>query len=193
LLQVTLCQFARQSAIASANSAFLFLLKNNFEKYDNTYTNVSYRTTDIISLIENNTVTNKRSFLNDIIKADIITMSVGLNDFITYPKNKMLILDNEIYEIVNDYDNLFSLLRKYSKENIYLIGIYNPNLSSEYEKQLEGLNEIIKRNCLKYKIIYVDIFNDMKSNEYLNSESIYPTTSGYEMIGDKIIKDLNNK
>ena len=164
---------------------------NSFEKYSNSYTNVNYRTTDLITLIKNNASNNEISILNDLIKADITTISVGMNDLLPYLNNDTLLLDDKIYEIVKDFENLFSILRKNSKEKIFLIGIYNPNLSLEYKDSLKQLNDLLKIKVKEYEIEYIDVFEEMAKNDNLNSNSIYPTQAGYKMIADKVIEFLN--
>lgn len=164
---------------------------NNFEKYSNSYTNVNYRTTDLIALIKNNATNNEISILNDLIKADIITISIGLNDLLPYLNNDTLLLEEKTYEIVKDFEDLFFMLRSNSKERIFLIGIYNPNLSLEYKDLLKKINASLKIKVQEYKIEYVDIFEEMEKIENLSNDSFYPTQTGYKMIADKVIEFLD--
>jgi len=164
---------------------------NSFERYSNNYTNVNYRTTDLIMLIKNNATNKDITILNNLIKADITTISIGMNDLLPYLNNNNLLLEEKIYEIVADFEKLFSILRKNSKEKIFLIGIYNPNLSLKYKESLNQLNNLLKTKTGEYEIEYIDIFEEMEKNENLNSNSIYPTQNGYEMIANKVIEFLN--
>jgi len=164
---------------------------NSFEKYSNSYTNVNYRTTDLIALIKSNTTNNEKSILNDLIKADITTISIGINDLLPYLNNDTLLLEEKTYEIIKDFENLFSILRSNSKEKIFFIGIYNPNLSLEYKDLLRQINDLLKIKIKEYEIEYIDIFEEMAKNDNLDSSSIYPTQSGYKMIADKVIEFLD--
>jgi lysophospholipase L1-like esterase len=164
---------------------------NSFEKYSNSYTNVNYRSTDIIALIKNNAANNKISILNDLIKADITTISIGINDLLPYLNDNTLLLEEKTYEIVKDFENLFYMLRSNSKEKIFLIGIYNPNLSFEYNELLKKINNLLRIKVKEYDIQYIDIFEEMEKLENLGSDSIYPTQAGYKMIASKVIEFLD--
>ncbi len=169
-----------------------YLKENNkFEKYNNTYTNINYRTTDLITMIKNNELYNNTTIQNDLIKADIITISLGINDLLPYGKNSIILSNEEIYELASDFDQLFSILRENSKEKIYFIGIYNPNLGNKYNNMINGLNSILKQKSIKYEITYIDIFNDMLEQDNLELNSIFPTEVGYKLISDKIIELLD--
>lgn len=169
-----------------------YLKENNmFEKYSNIYTNINYRTTDLITMIKNNEVHNNTTIQNDLIKADIITISLGINDLLPYGKNSILLSDEEIYELASDFDQLFSILRENSKEEIYFIGIYNPNLGDKYNNIINSLNNILKQKSNKYEITYIDIFNDMLDKDNIELNSIFPTRVGYKLISDKIIELLD--
>jgi len=164
---------------------------NSFEKYSNNYINVNYRTTDLITLIKSNATNNKISILNDLIKADITTISIGMNDLLPYLNNNISLLEERTYEVVKDFENLFSILRNNSKEQIFLIGIYNPNVDFEYNNLLKQINELLKIKAKEYEIEYIDIFDKMQENDNLNSSSIYPTQIGYKMIANKVIEFLD--
>ncbi len=161
--------------------------KKKFEKYSNIYTNSNYRTTDLITMIKNNEVHDKTTIQNDLIKADIITISLGINDLLPYIKNSIDLDDEQIYEIASDFEQLFSILRENSKERIYFVGIYNPNLGNNYNNIIEGLNKILKQKSNTYEITYIDIFNNMQEQNNLEFNSIYPSEEGYKLIGNKII------
>lgn len=164
---------------------------NSFEKYSNSYTNVNYRTTDLLTLIKNNVTNDETSIQNDLIKADIITISIGINDLLPYLNNNTSLLEEKTFEIVKDFEKLFSTLRKNSKEKIFLIGIYNPNLNLEYENLLEQINELLKIRAEEYEITYIDIFDEMQKENNLSNKSIYPTPAGYKMISNKVIEFLD--
>ncbi len=169
-----------------------YLKKSNvFEKYSNGYTNVNYRTTDLLTLIKNNVTNNETSIQNDLIKADILTISIGMNDLLPYLNNNTSLLEEKTFEIVKDFEKLFSILRKNSKEKIFLIGIYNPNLDSKYGKILEQINELLKIKADTYEITYIDIFDEMQKENNLSNNSFYPTQSAYKMISNKVIEFLD--
>ena len=59
--------------------------KNILEKYINEYTTQNYRITDIINDINNNKEIEdtKKTLKNALIKADLVTLSIGTNDIIS--------------------------------------------------------------------------------------------------------------
>lgn len=98
-----------------------------------------YRLMDLINDISDNkiiTYNNKEYRIqNLLIKADKIIISIGSNDI----KSNYDYLDS----LLSDIENLFILIRKYSKEKIYIIG-YKEN--NEYTKYLNSkLKSISKR------------------------------------------------
>ena len=169
--------------------------KNKLEIYINDFTTQGYRITDIINDINKNKEleeTNK-TIKNTLIKADLVTLSIGTNDIISQIEReyKLTKIDyNKIYknikQITEDLDKLLKLLREYCKEDIILVGI---NITTEDEKINEIINyanETFEQISNKYNITYI--------NQYENKQEIkiYPTKEEYKMLGDKIIEELNN-
>ncbi len=168
--------------------------KNKLETFINDYTTLGYRITDIINDIKNNKTieeTNK-TIKNVLIKADLITISIGTNDIISKINNEENLtkidynrLYKNIEEIIKDLEKLLSLIREYCKEDIILIGI---NIKTEDEKLYKIINyanEKFKEISEKYNIKYIEIDKIIK-------EKIYPTKEEYKMIADELIDIINN-
>src|SRR5574344_516908 len=142
------------------------------------YVNISKdnnRVTDIINDINNNKIYGDKSVQNLLIKADIITVSVGYNDIVS----KIDKYDN-FDSYLNDLDKLYKLLRVYSKEKIIMIGYYNP-LDNKYNDKIKYLNNLVKELCDKYNIEFID---NEDINKYLNNS--YPNIEGQHIIFNKI-------
>ncbi len=109
---------------------------------------------------------------NVLIKADIITLSIGNNDiYYKLGYNNINEMYNYIDNIIDDIERLFKLLKKYSKEKIFIIGFYND--SSKYKEIFEYLNMKVKEKCLDYEIQFIDISNLNKNcfnNNQLNKK-----------------------
>ena len=134
-----------------------YLVKNN--KYEDVvlYQRIDdYRITDLYRDILDNIEfkSNKKNYKidNALVKADIISLAIGTNDFL-YSELK----NDDMYEytdqVFRDLNKLLKLIRKYSKERIIIYNYYNINNKDLYEyinKQLELLS-------IKYKleIIYI--------------------------------------
>ncbi len=165
-------------------------IKDNLKA--DTYVNIAKdnnRIIDLINAINDNVdvaVNRKRKTLqNALIKADLVTISIGMNDIINtlsfdYNSNDLY---NRLEQVMNDYEELFKVLRKYCKEKIYLTGLYNTTGSEELNNFFTFADNKIKALADKYKIKYVSI-SDL--HDYLESK-FYPNKQGYEMIANKII------
>lgn len=166
-----------------------YLKKDNLlERYVDDFAKVDTRITEIINDINNNKkiTTNKGSFSlkNALIKADLITVNISSND--VYNK---LNGDNVIYNAVYDYiddlasdlDNLFKLMREYCKEDIVMVGPYNPFADNNDKLDVyEYFNKKYKDVCAEYDIIYVD-----------SSDIIEINGDTYKLMGNKVINKMS--
>ena len=123
-----------------------------------------YRIIDLINDIKDNKEFsyNRREYTldNTLIKADIIFISIGMND-LRYNKNN----NNYDYidEVIKDLAELLKLIRKYSKEKIYIFNYYNLGDMTNYvNRRLDNISN-------KYKINVIDI-SDIKSIELNNND-----------------------
>ena len=124
--------------------------KNLLEDYV-IYENLdNYRVIDLINDIKNNKKINyknkKYNINNLLVKSELIVLDIGHSDFLYYQSK-----DNDMYdyinEILNDFENLFILIRKNTKENIIMIFDYNIDI--EYRNYLY---ERLKIKAEKYNI-----------------------------------------
>lgn len=143
--------------------------KNILEKNINSYISDSDRIVDIIDKIEENYTINidnkKQTIKNALIKADLLTVDIGINELQT----KLLLKNNtneEIYEYIDqlmiDYKKLLEILREYCKEDIVLIGYYSSDYN--YEKYIGYFNEKLNNLASKYDIIFIDTNNLYQKN-----------------------------
>lgn len=158
--------------------------KENLQNYVNYSTYDDYRVMDLINDINYNKVVeyDKKEYKlqNLLIKANLITLSIGMNDLIY--KNKF---ETNLYEytddLINDIEKLLVLIRKYNKDDIYLLGFYNVIGNDSLIEYANNRLEII---CKKNKIKFVNIEG---LNNYI-VDSIYPTNDGYEYITNQILQ-----
>ena len=110
--------------------------------------NGDYRIIDLINDIKDNKKftykNNQYTINNTLIKADIIFISIGMND-LRYNKNN----NNYDYvdEVISDLDILLKLIRKYSKEKIYIFNYYN--FDNDFNNYI---NERLKKIADRYNI-----------------------------------------
>ncbi|MDD3453329.1 MAG: SGNH/GDSL hydrolase family protein [Bacilli bacterium] len=166
--------------------------KQKLEKYINEFDLNDYRITDLIRMIEENKeikINNKNQTIkNALIKSDLITLSIGMND-INY---KIKITDeNKLYdyadEIANDMEQLFSLIKKYCKEKIVYIGLYN-SFGTKYDEIFRYLNTKIEILCHKYNIIYLNI-SDLFSKQNVDKKQM--NEKKHILINEKLIEKLD--
>lgn len=160
------------------------------------------RMTDLINDINMNKKINvagkEKTFQNVLIKADLITISIGSNDLLGNVVFNNDFSVNDLYKKLDQvlvyYDELFKLVRKYCKEEIVLIGIYNIIDSNDLDEFFTYANNEIEYLCNKYKINYINIYEEFKNGNYFpNPNMLYPNKFGYELISNKIIKLVNEK
>ena len=157
------------------------LEKNNqLEYYNNDYKVEDYRITDLIRLIKDNTeivVNGKRQTIDHaLIKADIITVWVGMNE-LSYKINTEDIQELYHYSdtILMDLEELFLLLRKFSKEKIIFMNFYNPG-DSKYDEVISYLNSKMNAIAIEYEIDVLDVShivnNKIEPEDYKKINSI---------------------
>lgn len=173
--------------------------KKVLETYINLYFNDNMRTIDLIDYIEENKEIvvdgKKKTIKNALIKADLVTLSIGSNDVVS----KLLLKNNytkeELYNYLDEYlkdiENLFKLMRQYCKEDIVFIGYYNIFNDDTYNEYFEYLNKKVKKISNNYEINFVDIMDDIKNDKINNN--FYPTKDGHINIGKKIVDIVDDK
>lgn len=140
------------------------LKKNNkLERYINKFSKKDYRTTDLINDIENNKKINNQTIQNALIKSDLLTLYIGVND-INYKIDNKEELYDYTDQVIDDIDKLLKLIRVYSKEKIYLIGFKN-NKDTSYDDYFNYTNTRLKSICEEHKIIFIDINNNKSIKE----------------------------
>lgn len=178
--------------------------KNLLETYVDDFAQSGYRTTDLInSIVDNKKVSvNKKqvTMQNALIKADLVTVSIGANDILNKLNTESPIdyvsLYNYIDDLGDDLEELLSLMREYCKEDIVLVGYYNPypylnNKNSD--DVFSYLNTKYEKISKEYDVTYIEISTLFKENpQFLpNENDIHPSGDGYRAISGEIISALN--
>jgi len=186
-----------------------YLSKNKkLNSYISGYTNINYNIDNLIDDINNNKniINNgkKINIRNTLRESNLITISIGFNDLSESIKkivlernfiNKVEIKkDIDIY--ANEFSFLIKLVKKYAKNDIIVIGYYNPYPYFETYKQ--DINDIIQYSdfilnkvCEENNISFLkisDIFENY-TKYFPNSLDIHPNVFGYE----KIFLELKKK
>ena len=166
-----------------------YLKKNNkLNSYNDDFTGVDYRITDLINLININYETNNQTINQAINSADIITISVGMQE-LYYKINTN---DTNIYtyidKMLEDTEELFTLIRKNNNKKIYMLGYYNTKNTNQ--DLFNYANIKLKEICQKNKITYIDTQSIFYKNTtyFENPNSFNPNLQGYYKIYEKIIE-----
>lgn len=166
-----------------------YLKKNNkLNSYNDDFTSIDYRITDLINLININYETNNRTINQAIHSADIITISVGMQE-LYYKINTN---DTNIYtyidKMLEDTEELFTLIRKNNNKKIYMLGYYNTKNTNQ--DLFNYANIKLKEICQKNKITYIDTQSIFYKNTtyFENPNSFNPNLQGYYKIYEKIIE-----
>lgn len=183
-----------------------FLENNNLlHKYNSYYTKNDYTISELTSDINSNKTIfyddKTYSLKKEIREADIITLSIGLDELISIielNENKTNL--DDIYPKIDtlclEMDELVKTIKKYSEARIILIGYYNPY--GEANKELSNLFAYISDKytniAKKYSINYLDIYQLILENKnYLpNNRDYHITSKGYLKIASEIIKKIES-
>ena len=161
--------------------------EEKLDGYNNSFVNKDYRITDINNMIKCHDkvlVNNDEFTINELLKkADIITISVGMNELYY----KLFLNNDNIYEyidnMISDMNDLLVNINKYNKNKVFVLGYYNIT-NSNYDV-FTYLNYNIKKLVEDYNYIYVNIDNLFKNND-----NIYPNNDGYEKIFQIIVDKI---
>lgn len=166
-----------------------YLKKNNkLNSYNDDFTSIDYRITDLINLININYEKNNQTINQAIHSADIITISVGMQE-LYYKINTN---DTNIYtyidKMLEDTEELFTLIRKNNNKKIYMLGYYNTKNTNQ--DLFNYANIKLKEICQKNKITYIDTQSIFYKNTtyFENPNSFNPNLQGYYKIYEKIIE-----
>ena len=127
---------------------------NKLGFYTKAFARSGYTTDDVVNEIENNKsveIDGRTVYIKEALReSDLVTISIGANNFIrgvsldtVADKVNDLEGNKKIAdEIINDIKDLLILIKKYAKEQIIVVGYYNPLPTfTEYKEQID---EIIK-------------------------------------------------
>lgn len=168
--------------------------------YTKEYTKSGYKTQDILIQLDTNNKIKK-----DLRESDLVTISIGANDFLSYvDKNNLSVaniknLKNIAKYVMPDIDNCIKEVRKYAKSQLIIVGYYNPIpfLFNTNMKDIEDLFNYVdseySKIAKKYNAIYISNYELFKSNsDYLpNPLDIHPNIEGYRAIANEVLKKIN--
>ena len=170
-----------------------YLLKHNKKvNINKNYQKEDLSISNMLDIIKTNP-TIKR----DLTESHLLIINLGYNDLIyqlslTEEINNYK-LNRIINKINNNYQELIKEIRKYYKNEIYVIGYYKSNKNDYYiNLGIRKLNVLLNS---AEEVNYIDTYSLLNNrNKYFsNPESYYPNTEAYHMISNKIIRKTLEK
>ncbi len=172
--------------------------KNKLSYYTKKYAKSGYTTVDLMKQIEINA-----SLKKDLRESDLVTLSIGANDFLKQIQirsldiTNLLELKSKIETIFPNIENCLEEIRKYAKEDIIIVGYYNPIpfLFNTSSKDLDELFAIIDSKyqeiAEEYDCTYISFYQLFKKNTSFlpNPMDIHPNLDGYKAISEEILKN----
>ena len=169
-------------------------IENTVKEYNNNYINEEYRIIDLINILKYNqeiTINKNKVSIHRLLKnADILIISIGMND-IYYKLNSDT---KNIYTYLNDMVNnmkvLLSQIDKYNYEKVLVLGYYNNK--NENNDIFTYLNYKMKAVIQDYNYEYIELNNILQNNPnfYQKNTNFYLNKEGYNEINKIIVEKL---
>lgn len=117
-------------------------------------------------------------------EADILTISIGMDELSEDKITKQIILDYE-----DDIKELLSMIKMLNNKKVYVLGLYT--IKTEELDSIEKLNAIIRTESENNNFTFIDISTIINKKEYyLDNKSYYINYQGHMAIYNEI-KKLN--
>ena len=169
--------------------------KDVLEVYVDDYSKENLTTTDLQTEINSNKKIIKNdteiTLKNALIKADLVTLSFSGNDVINRISSSKVY--DYIDELGKDLDDLLKLIREYCKEDIILVGYYDPILTNNSAEVFKYLNKKYSEICEDNNVNYIDLTNSFENQPDFLDENKFPTQSGENMIASRVIEQIDKK
>jgi len=165
---------------------------NKLEGFNKTFTDNDYRIMDIIKILEYNEIKDNSSLNRLIKKADIITISLGMNEIYYKLQKSNQNIYTYIDNMIKNYDKLLNYINKFHHDKVFVLGYYN--VLEKKDDIFTYANYKLQEICKKYNYIYVDLSNIFTNNpNYIEKKDGFtPNNAGYEKISQIIVEKLKN-
>ncbi len=166
--------------------------ENNLGNFYRYFNEVDETAHNLVTKINNNiTSIDKKIQLKQAIKeADIITISLGMDELNNYAKKNTL-GSTKINGFLNKYEEVINILRRLNDKKIYSIGLYQSQLINQ--AKITKINEELKKIAEKYKIEFINIEEITEHKDFfLQKNNYYVNYKGQEFIYNKI-KETRDK
>lgn len=165
--------------------------RKKLKEYNKTFTASDYRISDIVRILEYNESKNEETLNRLIKKADIITISIGMNDLYYKIKDGHNIY-TYIDEMIINYNKILNYTNKFHHEEIFILGYYN--VTGKDNDIFEYANYNLKKLCNEYNYTYIDLSKvlDNNPNYFTKKDNFVPNIKGHEKISQIIVEKIEN-
>lgn len=169
--------------------------KKKLKSFNDLFTDSDYRISDIIRMIKYNETKNVNGYeynINKLIKeADIITISLGMNELYYKFNNDNVNIYNYMNDIVNEMDELLGLINRFEHKNVIVLGYYNV---LDKIDEVNYINVKLKDIVSKRGYTYVGLDNLFSNNPNLlyKKDNFVPNNYGYLKISQIIVEKIEN-
>lgn len=164
--------------------------ENKLGTYYKYFNEVDETASNLVIKMQNNMANiDKKIKLKQAIKeADIITISLGMDELNNYAK-KNILGSTKINGFLKKYEEVITSIRKLNDKKIYIIGLYESTFISK--SKIEKINLELQNLAQKNNCIFIDISNITENKEFfIQKNNYYLNYKGQEYIFQKIKETL---
>ena len=171
-------------------------LKNNSKitEYNNYYINKDYRIIALLNIVKYNEeieINNKKISIHQLLKkADIIILSVGMNDIYYKLNDSTKDVYTYMNDMVNNMEELLKFINRYYHKQVIVLGYYN--ISNKNNDIFTYLNYKMEKITEKENFTYINLNQYLKNSpKYLEKvDNFYLNNQGYTEINKLIVEKL---
>lgn len=164
------------------------------KEYNNSFINKDYRIKDLIRVIKYNeemNINNKSVSIHYLLKeADIITLSIGMNDIYYKLNNNTKDIYSYVNEMINDMEILLDSIKKYSCNKVIVLGYYN--IINKNNDIFTYLNYKVKSLVETYGYDYIELANIINNEHLQSTDNYYLNEEGNQLISKLIVEKFKN-
>ncbi len=125
-------------------------------------------------------------------KADIITISLGMNELYYKINNSNKNIYTYIDNMLQNYEIIFKYINVFHHKKVFIIGYYN--ISNKDNDIFDYANYKLKKMCNEYNLTYIDLSKIFNNNPYYfnKKDSFIPNSNGYKKISQIIVEKYKN-
>ena len=170
-------------AIGNDSSFNKYVIDNN-TNYNDLYTDTDYRIVDLVNIIKYNE--EKDVSIHYLLSiADILTISVGMNELYEKLDNDTHYIYDYLNEMVFDMDLLLNEISRYDYDKVFVIGYYN--IDRKNNDIFTYINYKIKNLVLEYGYNFIELNRVIDKDDLVLEDNFKLNNRGIEKISKIIL------